>query len=227
VACCESCLISLLWKSPKSHKGLGRYRANCPFCKAEFCHFDVARVVFEGKPKPASRLALVRVCGAEERDGIKKLMQDSGEENVVLRFAMSDLQKMEVTMSSTERKQAHQVRFFLMVILFFGLTWNQLAEELGLGHESTGEGENRVMVLSKPESFAGNSMADFVVFRGYLALCGPSVEYAVSKLVDRVPLQGFQIFLLFSSLTCNLKREKSELSEMERAITLRFSRERI
>lgn len=106
---CENCLVSLLWKSPRSHKGLGRYRSNCPNCKAEFCHFDVARVVFSGKPKPVSRLALARMCSPEEREEIKMQIQKSGDENVVLRFAVGDLQRLEVSMSSAERKHAHQV----------------------------------------------------------------------------------------------------------------------
>ena len=131
VTYCESCLVSLLWKSPRSHKGLGRYRAGCPFCKAEFCHFDVARVVFEGKPKAVSRLALPRVCSAGELQSIKAyqraasegegfvfsfillgksfIVDLTGADNIVVRFAFSNLQRLEVSLSSTERKQAHQV----------------------------------------------------------------------------------------------------------------------
>lgn len=66
----------------------------------------------------------------------------------------------------------------------------QIAEELGLGHDSVGEGEQRVMVLTKPDNYSGNSLTDFVIFRGYLALIGPSIEYAASLFLERVPAQG-------------------------------------
>jgi hypothetical protein len=179
VSYCENCLVSLLWKSPRSHKGLGRYRAGCPFCKAEFCHFDVARVVFQATPSKKEskiRVSLMRVCDDEERAGVVAFLSEfnkgEGVENVVQRFAASATERLEVTFSSTERKLAHQ-----------------LAEELGLGHESVGEGEQRVMVLTKAANFAA-AVTDAAVFRGYLALCGPSVEFIASKFAERVPQKG-------------------------------------
>jgi len=39
---CASCIITCLWKSTSENlKSNGRYRAKCPFCKAEFCHLDL------------------------------------------------------------------------------------------------------------------------------------------------------------------------------------------
>lgn len=65
------------------------------------------------------------------------------------------------------------------------------------------------MVLSKPENFS-SSLCDFVVFRGYLALCGPSVEHAVSKLLDRVPVEGRELcsFCLIARIEKIVAREK-------------------
>eukprot|EP01119_Soliformovum_irregulare_P009237 TRINITY_DN22459_c0_g1_i1.p1 TRINITY_DN22459_c0_g1~~TRINITY_DN22459_c0_g1_i1.p1 ORF type:complete len:155 (+),score=7.86 TRINITY_DN22459_c0_g1_i1:102-566(+) len=40
--CCSDCLVQCLWSQTPSHlKSSGRYRAHCPFCKADFCHLDV------------------------------------------------------------------------------------------------------------------------------------------------------------------------------------------
>lgn len=33
----------MLWKSPRSQPGLGRFRASCPACNGEFCHYGNTR----------------------------------------------------------------------------------------------------------------------------------------------------------------------------------------
>eukprot|EP01116_Phalansterium_solitarium_P012538 TRINITY_DN28946_c0_g1_i1.p1 TRINITY_DN28946_c0_g1~~TRINITY_DN28946_c0_g1_i1.p1 ORF type:complete len:130 (-),score=4.63 TRINITY_DN28946_c0_g1_i1:179-568(-) len=42
---CSHCLAQLLWKvTNEEMKKQGRYRAKCPFCKAEFCHQDIVLI---------------------------------------------------------------------------------------------------------------------------------------------------------------------------------------
>jgi hypothetical protein len=160
----------------------------------------------------------MRVCDDEERAGVVAFLSEfnkgEGVENVVQRFAASATERLEVTFSSTERKLAHQ-----------------LAEELGLGHESVGEGEQRVMVLTKAANFAA-AVTDAAVFRGYLALCGPSVEFIASKFAERVPQKGlakserklWNVLSFFFFKT--KKREINVLRGMETDIILRLLRER-
>mmetsp|Transcript_16218 Transcript_16218/g.63242 ORF Transcript_16218/g.63242 Transcript_16218/m.63242 type:complete len:106 (+) Transcript_16218:77-394(+) len=43
---CIRCLVKFLWEKTNSVlKQQGRYRAACPFCKAEYCHMDLVHVV--------------------------------------------------------------------------------------------------------------------------------------------------------------------------------------
>jgi len=43
---CFTCIATLLYKKTNSAmRQNGRYRAQCPFCAAEFCHLDVLRII--------------------------------------------------------------------------------------------------------------------------------------------------------------------------------------
>jgi len=43
---CFTCIATLLYKKSNSAmRQNGRYRAQCPFCAAEFCHLDVLRII--------------------------------------------------------------------------------------------------------------------------------------------------------------------------------------
>ncbi len=191
--------MQLLWKSPRSQvrrsetvrqlacvsltcvvsqKQLGRFRANCAFCKAEFCHYDVGAVVFAGSGGPAkgsnhvSRLALARVCGAREREallefGKEAVLRAGPLERLVREFALSGEEQREASLNSEERKEVHRI-----------------AEALGLGHDSSGQGEQRVMVLSKP---TGWGLSDSMVFQGYVGLIGDSVDCAAAVFAAKVP----------------------------------------
>jgi hypothetical protein len=160
-------------------KHLGRFRANCPFCKAEFCHFDVGFVMYEGRAPRAKdedgprRVELERVCSSAERDAARCHAQSllEGEtsplERLVRGFMLSDETSREVVLGGEERKEVHRI-----------------AEAQGVGHESRGEGEQRAVVLAKGP---GWRRCDAVVFVGYLQLVGDSVEWAAARHLARVP----------------------------------------
>eukprot|EP01095_Lingulamoeba_sp_RSL-Kostka_P006708 TRINITY_DN2116_c0_g1_i1.p1 TRINITY_DN2116_c0_g1~~TRINITY_DN2116_c0_g1_i1.p1 ORF type:complete len:296 (-),score=71.80 TRINITY_DN2116_c0_g1_i1:116-1003(-) len=46
--CCFDCLATNLWKKSSSFlRDQGRFRANCPFCKAEYCHNDLIIIKYK------------------------------------------------------------------------------------------------------------------------------------------------------------------------------------
>ena len=140
---CNACYTETLWKSLRSQKGLGRYRAACPACRAEFCHFDLIKVVLPPKPQNVAvqprpfRYSLPRRVADEaaEREQValyvgrtlEQLEKDESLAARVRRFALRDENRAPVVLeglTSNERKEVHA-----------------LAESFGLGHESSGEGE--------------------------------------------------------------------------------------
>jgi hypothetical protein len=53
---CTDCLISHLWKSSNG-RDIGRFRAKCPFCQAEYCHNDLVRMIVKpSKSKSQKKL---------------------------------------------------------------------------------------------------------------------------------------------------------------------------
>lgn len=180
----------MLWKSPRSQPTLGRFRATCPTCKGEFCHYDVVELrgaVPEVFTRPVvTRHAMPRVALEAERVSVREWLQQrhlgapakagagAGVEAVVRQFFVdADRKEMSLpNLSAAERAIAHRV-----------------ADDLGLEHVSKGEGAKRYLFLKKKErgeDGAASASEDTLMWKGYVGLQGPTVDYYASQYLSRV-----------------------------------------
>lgn len=215
---CYDCYSELLWKSPRSQAKLGRFRATCPACRAEYCHYDVVELV--GKPVRAvlwcavfspflrlkapvavarpvqTRHAMERVCLDAEKQAIEEFARRApapppddamGVEAAILRFRVGEEKELALRgLTGAQRAVAHKV-----------------AESLGLEHVSQarvaggataraltamqGEGSKRCLWVRKLNpDVAGPAMTDELLWKGYVALQGPSVDHAAHQHVGAV-----------------------------------------
>ena len=196
---CYGCYVETLWKSPRSQKGLGRFRASCPGCRAEYCQFDICYIEVKKKKNSnnskkldtaaksnanakstfKNRTKLVRVFSSLEEAGDieafkKRQMEaptDDKLEALIRSFLFGDNEELALPgLSNEERKVVHR-----------------LAEEAGIGHESKGEGGDRKIVLSKSKEKENFEISDDIICKGYLCLQGVSVDCAAAKYIEKVP----------------------------------------
>lgn len=190
---CYDCLVEALFVSPKSQRALGRWRANCAFCKAEYCHWDVVLVREDAKKKNQQQqkqktkggannskpnvggggggkndrlLFLQRQGTPEYLDTVRKwVSEDDSLVARVHRFAFTGAVDAQLRLPAELSTEDRRM-------------CHAIAEALGLTHESVGEGAERALVLGVPAVLEPR-IEDWIAYKnGFIGLFGVSVECA-------------------------------------------------
>ena len=186
---CHACFVETLWKSPRSQKSLGRFRASCPACRADYCHYDVGSVrreapeILRVKKAPVRHVLLRRAADTKLEEERLHNYVASQSDNLMGRIwvfafeagSKNDSASLVLTkLSNEERKAVHS-----------------LAESLGLTHESSGDKDARVLTIGRSVD-QRSAISDVLICEGYVALQGASVEAAafLAKSEDRISIES-------------------------------------